>query len=108
MLTFEDRAAAMGDTANIDFDGFSTASVSTAARQRDYDLELGSNSFVPGFEDQIVGMKVGEEKDIDITFPENYVEDLAGKAVVFKVKQQPHHSRGFLSWTMSLPRCFRV
>ena len=51
-----------------------------------YSLELGSKSFVPGFEEQIVGMKVGEEKDLPITFPENYHEDLAGKEVVFKVK----------------------
>ena len=60
----------------------STASVSTAA----YDLELGSGSFVPGFEEQIVGMNIGDEKDIDITFPENYAPELAGKAVVFKIK----------------------
>ena len=51
-----------------------------------YDLALGSNSFVPGFEPQLVGMSAGEEKDIDITFPENYHKELAGKAVVFHVK----------------------
>ena len=86
MLTVEDRAAAMGDTANIDFDGYLNGERFDGGKAEGYDLELGSNSFVPGFEDQIVGMNVGEEKDIDITFPENYVEDLAGKAVVFKVK----------------------
>ena len=86
MLTVEGRAAAMGDTANIDFDGYLNGERFDGGKAEGYDLELGSNSFVPGFEDQIVGMNVGEEKDIDITFPENYVEDLAGKAVVFKVK----------------------
>ena len=86
MLTVEDRAAAMGDTANIDFDGYLNGERFDGGKAEGYDLELGSNSFVPGFEDQIVGMNVGEEKDIDIPFPENYVEDLAGKAVVFKVK----------------------
>ncbi len=86
MLPVEDRAAAMGDTANIDFDGFLNGERFDGGKAEGYDLELGSNSFVPGFEEQIVGMNVGEEKDLDITFPENYVEDLAGKAVVFKVK----------------------
>ena len=51
-----------------------------------FDLELGSGSFVPGFEDQVIGMKAGEEKDINITFPENYTPELAGKPVVFHVK----------------------
>ena len=86
MLTVEDRAAAMGDTANIDFDGYLDGERFDGGKAEGYDLELGSNSFVPGFEEQIVGMNIGEEKDLDITFPENYVESLAGKAVVFKVK----------------------
>lgn len=81
-----EREAQMGDTANIDFDGYLDGERFDGGKAEGYSLELGSNSFVPGFEDQIVGMKVGEEKDIDITFPENYVENLAGKAVVFKVK----------------------
>ena len=85
-VSVEDRAAQMGDTANIDFDGYLNGERFDGGKAEGYDLELGSNSFVPGFEEQIVGMTVGEEKDLDITFPENYVEDLAGKAVVFKVK----------------------
>lgn len=86
MLTVEDRAAEMGDTANINFDGYLDGERFDGGKAEEYDLELGSNSFVPGFEEQIVGMKAGEEKDINITFPESYVEDLAGKDVVFKVK----------------------
>ena len=81
-----EREAQMGDTANIDFDGFLNVERFDGGKAEGYDLELGSNSFVPGFEEQIVGMQIGEEKDLDITFPEEYVEDLAGKAVVFKVK----------------------
>ena len=81
-----DREAQLGDTANIDFDGFLDGERFDGGKAEGYALELGSNSFVPGFEEQIVGMKVGEEKDLDITFPEEYVENLAGKAVVFKVK----------------------
>ena len=81
-----EREAQMGDTANIDFDGYLDGERFDGGKAEGYDLELGSNSFVPGFEEQVVGMKIGEEKDLDITFPEEYVEDLAGKAVVFKVK----------------------
>ena len=81
-----DRAAEMGDTANIDFDGYLDGEPFEGGKAEGYSLELGSNSFGPGFEEQVCGMKAGEEKDLDITFPEDYVEDLAGKAVVFKVK----------------------
>ena len=81
-----EREAQMGDTANIDFDGFLNGERFDGGKAEGYDLELGSNSFVPGFEEQVVGMQIGEEKDLDITFPEEYVEELAGKAVVFKVK----------------------
>ena len=81
-----ERAAEMGDTANIDFEGFDNGVPFEGGKGESFDLKLGSHSFVPGFEEQIVGMNVGEEKDIDITFPENYHADLAGKAVVFKVK----------------------
>lgn len=86
MLDIDDRAAQMGDTANIDFDGYLDGERFDGGKAEGYALELGSNSFVPGFEDQVVGMKIGEEKDIDITFPEDYTPELAGKAVVFKVK----------------------
>ena len=76
----------MGDTANIDFEGFDNGVPFDGGKGDNFDLKLGSGQFVPGFEEQIVGMNVGEEKDIDITFPENYHEGLAGKPVVFHVK----------------------
>ena len=81
-----ERAAEMGDTANIDFEGFDNGVAFDGGKGENFDLKLGSGQFVPGFEDQIVGMNAGEEKDIDITFPENYTAELAGKAVVFHVK----------------------
>ena len=81
-----ERAAEMGDTANIDFEGFDNGVPFDGGKGENFDLKLGSGSFVPGFEEQIVGMTAGEEKDIDITFPEDYKADLAGKAVVFHVK----------------------
>ena len=81
-----DRAAEMGDTANIDFEGFDNGVPFNGGKGENHELKLGSGSFVPGFEEQIVGMAAGEEKDIDITFPEDYHAELAGKAVVFHVK----------------------
>ena len=81
-----DRPAEMGDTANIDFEGFDNGVAFDGGKGENFDLKLGSGSFVPGFEEQIVGMSAGEEKDIDITFPEDYQANLAGKAVVFHVK----------------------
>ena len=76
----------MGDTAVIDFEGFDNGKPFEGGKGTDYSLEIGSGSFVPGFEDQLIGLSVGDEKDLDITFPEDYVKDLAGKAVVFHVK----------------------
>ena len=81
-----ERAAQLGDTANIDFEGFDNGVAFEGGKGENFDLKLGSGQFVPGFEDQIVGMTTGEEKDIDITFPEDYHAELAGKAVVFHVK----------------------
>ena len=81
-----ERAAEMGDTANIDFEGFDNGVAFNGGKGENFDLKLGSGSFVPGFEEQVVGMTAGEEKDIDITFPEDYHADLAGKPVVFHVK----------------------
>ena len=81
-----DRAAELGDTANIDFEGFLDGTPFDGGKGENHDLKLGSGSFVPGFEEQVVGMSAGEEKDINITFPENYHAELAGKAVVFHVK----------------------
>lgn len=85
-LVSVDRAAKEGDTAVIDFEGFLDGKPFDGGKGENHSLELGSHSFVPGFEEQVAGMKAGEEKDIDITFPEDYHADLAGKAVVFKVK----------------------
>ncbi len=81
-----ERAAEMGDTANINFEGFDNGVPFDGGKGEGFDLKLGSGQFVPGFEEQVVGMTAGEEKDIDITFPENYHAELAGKAVVFHVK----------------------
>lgn len=85
-LVSVDRKAKKGDIAVIDFEGFDNGEAFEGGKGENYELELGSGSFVPGFEDQLVGVKAGEEKDIDITFPENYTPELAGKPVVFHVK----------------------
>ena len=86
-ITTVDRAAKEGDTAVIDFEGFKDGVAFEGGKGTDYELRLGSHSFIPGFEEQVVGMAAGEEKDINVTFPENYHEkSLAGASVVFKVK----------------------
>ena len=85
-LVSVEREAKMGDTTVIDFEGFDNGTAFEGGKGENYELKLGSGSFVPGFEEQIVGLKAGEEKDIDITFPEDYHADLAGKAVVFHIK----------------------
>ena len=82
-----EHAAQMGDTANIDFEGFENGVAFDGGKGDNFDLKLGSGQFIPGFEEQVVGMTAGEEKDIDVTFPEDYhSKDLAGKPVVFHVK----------------------
>lgn len=82
-----DRPAALGDTANIDFEGFENGVAFEGGKGEAYDLKLGSGSFIPGFEEQVVGMSAGEEKEIDVTFPESYhAKELAGKPVLFHVK----------------------
>jgi len=85
-LVSVDRKIKKGDTANIDFEGFDNGVAFEGGKGDNFDLGIGSGSFVPGFEDQLIGMKAGEEKDIDVTFPENYTPELAGKPVVFHVK----------------------
>ncbi len=80
------RKSKKGDTAVIDFEGFDNGTPFEGGKGTNYELKLGSGTFVPGFEEQVIGMKAGEEKDIDITFPEDYHADLAGKAVIFHVK----------------------
>ena len=82
-----DRAAAMGDITNINFEGFVDGVAFAGGKSDNHDLKLGSGQFIPGFEDQIVGKTIGEEFDVNVTFPEEYHSDeLAGKAAVFKVK----------------------
>ena len=85
-LVSVERAVKKNDTANIDFEGFDNGVAFDGGKGENFDLEIGSGSFVPGFEEQLIGMKAGQEKEIDITFPENYTPELAGKPVVFKVK----------------------
>lgn len=83
----EDEAIALGDTAVIDFEGFVDGEAFEGGAGTDYSLEIGSNSFIPGFEEQLVGVKSGEEKEVEVTFPEEYhAAELAGKAATFKVK----------------------
>ena len=86
MVTVDDRAAQNDDVAVIDFEGFVDGEAFEGGKAENYNLKLGSGNFIPGFEEQVAGMSAGEEKDINITFPENYHEELAGKAVVFHVK----------------------
>ena len=81
-----DRAAKEGDTVVLDFEGFDNGVAFEGGKAEGYSLKLGSNSFVPGFEDALVGLAAGDEKDVDVTFPENYTPELAGKPVVFKCK----------------------
>lgn len=80
-----ERAAQLGDTVNIDYKGFIGDDQFEGGTAEAQDLTLGDNKFIPGFEDGVVGMKAGEEKDITVTFPENYAPDLAGKEAVFKI-----------------------
>lgn len=87
VLTVEDRPAEKGDIANIDFEGFLDDEPFQGGKAAGQDLELGSGQFIPGFEDQVIGHNIGDEFDVNVTFPEKYQsEELAGKAVVFKVK----------------------
>ena len=86
-LVSVEREIANGDTANIDFEGFDGEVAFEGGKGENYDLVIGSGSFIPGFEDQLVGKKAGEEVEVNVTFPEEYhAENLAGKPVVFKVK----------------------
>lgn len=86
LVTVEDRAAEMGDTCTIDFEGFVDGKAFEGGKGEKYPLELGSGSFIPGFEEQIVGKNVGDEFDVNVKFPEEYAAELAGKDAVFKVK----------------------
>ena len=86
-VTVEDRAVEKGDIATIDFEGFVDGVAFDGGKGENYDLEIGSNTFIPGFEDQLVGAEIGKELDVNVTFPEEYgAKELAGKAAVFKCK----------------------
>ena len=80
-----DRPAANGDVATFDFEGFVDGEPFDGGKAEDYELELGSESFIPGFEEQMLGMAPGDERDLDLVFPDEYAEHLAGKPVIFKV-----------------------
>lgn len=87
LIVVEDEAAQSGDIAVIDFDGYVDGEQFEGGQAERYSLELGSNTFIPGFEEQVVGMSTGDFKDVEVTFPENYHSaELAGKKAVFKVK----------------------
>lgn len=87
LVTIEDRAAENGDTVTIDFDGSIDGKQFSGGKGEKYPLELGSNAFIAGFEEQVAGHKTGDEFDVNVTFPENYqAKELAGKEAVFKVK----------------------
>ena len=87
LISVEDRPVEKGDIANINFEGFVDGVAFEGGKAENHDLEIGSNTFIPGFEDQIIGMKIDEEKDIKVKFPEEYFsKDLAGKDAIFKVK----------------------
>ena len=87
LVTIEDRAAENGDIAVIDFEGFKDGVAFEGGKDTNYELALGSNTFIPGFEEQIVGKKTGEEFTINVTFPENYqMEEIAGQPCEFKIK----------------------
>ena len=87
MITVEDRPVESGDIVTIDFEGFVDGKAFDGGKAEGHELEIGSNTFIPGFEDQIIGMKIDEEKDINVKFPEEYFsKELAGKDATFKVK----------------------
>jgi len=87
LVNVEDRAVETNDTTVIDFEGFVDGVAFEGGKAENHELVIGSNTFIPGFEDQIIGMKIDEEKDINVTFPEEYFsKELAGKPAVFKVK----------------------
>lgn len=86
LVSVDDREAQMGDTAEIDFEGFVDGVAFDGGKGENYPLELGSGSFIPGFEEQVAGHKIDEEFDVNVTFPEEYAAELAGKDAVFKCK----------------------
>ncbi len=96
-ITVEDRGVENGDLISLDFEGFVDGAAFEGGKGENYDLTIGSGAFIPGFEEQLIGVKIGEDKEVNVTFPEEYhAKDLAGKAAVFqcrvnsiKVKELP-------------------
>lgn len=87
LISIEDRPVESGDIATIDFEGFVDGKAFEGGKAEGHELEIGSNTFIPGFEDQVIGMRIDEEKDIQVKFPDEYFsKDLAGKDATFKVK----------------------
>ncbi len=96
IVAVDDRAAENGDIANIDFEGFKDGVAFEGGKGEKFDLTLGSGQFIPGFEDQVVGHKIGDEFDIQVTFPEDYgAAELAGKEVTFKIKLNDLHVKKY-------------
>ncbi|MFA7067493.1 MAG: trigger factor [Acidaminococcaceae bacterium] len=85
-LVVKEDVAKLGDTVVMDFEGFVDGKAFEGGKAENYALELGSGQFIPGFEDQLVGAKAGEDKEVNVTFPTEYTPELAGKAATFKVK----------------------
>ena len=87
LISIDDRPVEKGDIATIDFEGFVDGKAFEGGKAEKHELEIGSNTFIPGFEDQVIGMKIDEEKDINVKFPDEYFsKELAGKDATFKVK----------------------
>ncbi len=86
IIPVEDRAVVNGDIAVIDFEGFVDGEAFDGGKAEEYELEIGSGSFIPGFEEQIIGHNIDDEFDVNVNFPEEYAENLAGKAATFKIK----------------------
>lgn len=87
IVTVEDRAVAKDDIVNIDFEGFSDGKAFDGGKGESFDLTIGSGQFIPGFEDQLIGKNIGDDTEVNVTFPKEYhAEDLAGKPATFKVK----------------------
>ncbi len=101
MVVKEDGKVEEGDVVNLDFDGYVDGEQFEGGQAEGYELEIGSGSFIPGFEDQVVGMGVGEEKDVNVTFPEEYhAEELAGKEATFqRSKSTASKRKRSLNWT---------
>ncbi|MBR5510467.1 MAG: trigger factor [Lachnospiraceae bacterium] len=86
-ITVDDRAVAQGDMISLDFEGFIDGEAFEGGKGENYDLTIGSRTFIPGFEDQLIGAEIGKDMEVNVTFPEDYnAADLAGKAAVFKCK----------------------